>query len=72
VCSEHLTPPTIIEAFSVNQTTASILAGKAFELAALVLTHATIKIISHPDVQSSRAAGDDLDPILMVHRDNSS
>ena len=58
----------VIEAFVVNQPSAMILAGKPFELAALVLQNSPVDIVGHSNVKSPGLAIDDIDPILLYDR----
>ena len=47
---------------------AMIFVGEALNFAALMLPNSNVEVVGHSDVESARAAGDDVDPVLLRTR----
>jgi hypothetical protein len=50
----------VVEAFPVHQAIAFVIAGKALDLATPTLRDTDVQIVRHSDVESARAAGNDV------------
>ena len=61
----------IVEALEINQPIAVIFADKPLDLSALVLMYSPVKTVRDPNVKRSPAARDNVDPIFVVHDENS-
>jgi hypothetical protein len=58
----------IIKALELNETIATVLAGKPLKLTALVVQNSPVEIVGHSNVKGARAAADDVDAIFLVVR----
>jgi len=55
----------IIEALELNEAIATVLAGKSFRLATLVVQDSPVEIVGHSNVKGARAAADDVDAVVV-------
>src|SRR5215469_12342731 len=61
----------VVETFPIHEPGAMVGAGEAVECPALVLTDAAVDVVGDADVERAGAAGEDVDPIVMLHGENS-
>src|ERR1700694_1248338 len=58
----------IIETLPVDPAITLVFAGEAFDFASFVLKRSHVQVVGHSYVESARAAGNDVDPVLLVVR----